>query len=141
MYEMKMSATARGYKQAGKKLLCRDAAEYQYGKTNRERKRRLAAELAHNDRMEREHLVEIGAQPDKAELRVSKCREALSARRAKPVEDLFTERVNGDMEWATRIAKTFLGRAQWRYWRTLDADYGWRLAQDADDRLLSYARD
>jgi hypothetical protein len=140
MFEMKMSAAARGYKQAGKKLICRDAADYQYGKTNRERKRRIAAELAHNERVEREYLESIGSTPDKSELRVARCRLVLSARRAKPVEELFMERVNGDAEWATKVAKALMGRAQWRYWEALDNDYCWRLAQEADDQLLAHAR-
>jgi hypothetical protein len=138
--EFTLNGNQRGFGQAGKKLLPRDAADFQFGKNIRERRRRIAAETAHNERQAREELGAYGAQR-RSELQVVRTRRALSTRRAGYVERFFFNAVTGDdYEIMYQAAFLSLGNAQWRYFKALDFDFCAQQAQDADDQLLSYAR-
>lgn len=129
--EFTLNGTQRGFRAAGRKLLPRDASEYQFGKSARERKQRVAAEIAHSG----EHLRDV------YEMRVARTREALSTRSAAYVEQLFSSMVESDDPVIYyQAAFVSLGNAQWRYFKALDADWNAKTAQDADDRLMSYAR-
>jgi hypothetical protein len=139
--EMTLSGKQRGYKQAGKKLMPRDASVYYYGKSNKERRRAFAAEAKHNAESEREYLDSIGQEPSRSEARVERTRQALSTRRAIYVERLFEAMITGDnSETLYQAAFVALGKAQWRYFSALDNDFCTREASDADEQLLRYAR-
>lgn len=132
--EMRLDGATRGYKVTGRKLLPRDASECQFGKSARERNQRIAGELRVNTERH-------GDLSDGYERRIVRAREALSARRASYVERMFHSMVTGDHAEVTyQAAFLSLGHAQWRYFSALDADWSVRMAQDADDNLLSYAR-
>lgn len=142
MYDQfKLSGAARGFRVSGKKLLPRDASLFQFGKSNAERRRALAAELAHNIKSEREHLASLGQKPSYIDAQVVRFRSALSTRRAKRVEQLFEDVITSDhKDEMIKAACVCLGNAQWRYFDALDNAYHAELARHADDQLLSYAR-
>lgn len=142
MYDtFKLSATARGYRVAGKHLLPRDASLYQFGKSNAERRVAIAKEQAHNIASEREYLESIGQKPSRALAQVERTRKALSTRRAAYVERVFENTITSDHEPSFREAAfLMLGNAQWRYYSALSHAHYAELARYADEQLLSYAR-
>jgi len=136
-----LSGVQRGYGQSGKKLLPRDASMCQFGRSNRERRQAIAREKKYNEKRERDDFQNLGGHPHPAEAKVVRTRRTLSTRKAKLVERVFEEMTKGDYrDEFYKAAFMILGNAQWRYFEALENDRNCRLAEYADEKLLSYAR-
>lgn len=130
MYDtFKLSAAARGYRVAGRKLLPRDASAFQFGKSNRERKRHVAAEKAHNDKYN-----EAYGYTDRSMLRIERTRKTLGTRSAKLVEFSFHNMVTSDdQDEIYERTQALMGRAEWRYFNALYDAHCAELARYAAD--------
>jgi hypothetical protein len=137
----KLSAAARGYRVAGKKLLPRDASLYQFGKSNAERRVAIAKEAAHVRASELAFLESVGSKPSRIDAQVERARGALSTRRATYVERVFGDAITSDQDAVFyEAAFLMLGNAQWRYYSALRSQHWAEMARYEDDKLLSYAR-
>lgn len=134
--EFMLSGNQRGFGLPGKKLLPRDAAECQYGKSIKERRRAVAAERKVHERQDREFMASIGCEPSRTESQVVRTRHALSTRRAAYVERFFYNMVTGDdQDVMYQAAFLSLGNAQWRYFTALYDDWQRQMMEDADEKM------